>query len=190
MAPAKRRVTLANIREARRVYENTNVPVDDIAAMLGVTRTTFYTRRRQWGWSLRLDRVPLAEPPREPDEIAHPSASPNARPSDTAVVAARIRQMIEHELDAVEQIVAQLKPAVEHTEGAERAARVLASLARTLQEVARLDAPRGKVATSEEDNDRGPADDDDFIRDLVRRMDEFAQRGQGAVPLHAAAELS
>jgi hypothetical protein len=183
MAPTPRRVTARMIANARRIYENTNVPVDDIAAMLGVTRRTFYKRRKTWGWKLRYDRLPKHEPPREPDEIepAEPAMSAaGGEPSATDVIAARMRGVIESELDAVEQIVAKLRPASDHTEEAERAARVLASLARTLHEIARLDRkPAAKDDTT--DDDRGPDDPDEFLRELARRMDAFARAPEDSV---------
>ena len=192
MGPARRRVTPASIAEVRRIYENTSVPVDDLVAMLGITRTTFYQRRRDWGWRLRLDRVPRAQPPREPGEAEPDTIEMTgvAASLDTPALALRIRRAVERDLGAVEKIIAQLTPSAAHTEPAERAARVLASLARTLQEVARLDVRGKQGASNEDENDRGPADPAEFVAELVRRMDAFAERTKSAVSAHASAAAS
>jgi hypothetical protein len=176
------------LAEARRLYEQTRVPVDDIAAMLGIGARSFYTRLRKWDWKRRMLRIPQASPPALADSAPLPRTEPVAdAPQPTAVVAPpvpvaeRIQRAVERELHAVEQIVAKLRPSTDAGE-AERAARVLASLARTLQEVARLDRVPAATEQAKEDDDRGPDDADDFIRGLARRMDEFARAAARSVP--------
>ena len=190
-------ITPEQVAKGRRLYEQTSVPVADIAAMMGVSVRTFNARARRWGWPRRKDRVPKNEPPRTaadvpqapvlpsfaaaapfvPDLSSVPPSSP-----DAATVAARVQGAVESGLNAVAQIVARLPPSPDSSADAERAARVLASLMRTLQEVARLKlraAPADKY-------DRGPADDDEFILALARRMEEFASRSADTVPDDAA----
>ena len=41
------------IAEGRRRYEETNELNEDIAAFLGISPSTFKSRRRQWGWRPR-----------------------------------------------------------------------------------------------------------------------------------------
>ena len=60
-------------------------------------------------------------------------------------------------------IVARL-PKGRNVSAAERSARALATLTRTLQEVIRL---RPKQTAPEPKNDRGPDDDNEFVRELV-----------------------
>ena len=179
--PIIRRAKPIDVVEARRLYEQTNLPVDHIAALHGIGRNAFYRRVHLWGWRMRKPMLPRHDPPRQPDELPPGEAASDAAASDVAAISARIRRAVEHELDAIEQIMARLTPRDGRSEEAERAARVLASLTRTLHEVARLDATPA-AARSEENNDRGPADPDEFIRDLARRMDEFARAAAGSVP--------
>ena len=175
MAPTPRRIKPKSIAEIRRMYENTNVPVDDLAAMLGVSRRAFYARRVKWGWKLRIDRIPRVEPPREPDEIEPAQERVRANPAspEFAALLLRARQIVERGLSTVDQIVAQLNPTPEHAEDAERAARALAGFMRTLHEVKRLDTP---ATPRQDDNDRGPADDDEFRRELARKIDGIIGR--------------
>jgi len=167
--------------EGRRLYEQTRMPVADIAAMLGIAATTLYERSRAWGWRRRINRIPREDPDRASDEPA-----PGEVTTANAAIAARIERLVEHELTAIETIIAGHAPDDERTEKVERSARVLASLSRTLQEVKRLDA---KATPRKDDNDRPPDDPDEFAQDLVRRMDEFARRHQASLRDEPAAEV-
>jgi transposase-like protein len=165
------------LAEARRLYEETRVPVDDIAALLGIGARTFYTRVRKWGWRRRILRIPQAGPLPAPASAAEPEGGGAAAPDDVPT-AERVQRVVERELHAVEQIVARLKPS-EQPQEAERIARILASLTRTLQEVARLKAT--PATPKDRDDDRAPDDPDELVGELVRRMDEFARSWPGRV---------
>jgi hypothetical protein len=167
-----RRPKPISVVEARRLYEQTNLPVDHIAAMHGMTRHPFYRRIHKWGWRMRRPLVPATDPPREPDELSVLEPGQEQPLSEIAATAERIRRAVEQELAAVEQAISQLTP--QATAEAECAARTLASLARTLQEVARLNAQCATPHREENDEDRGPDDPDEFLLDLARRMDAFA----------------
>lgn len=54
--PFTRRMKPISVVEARRLYEQTNLPVVHIAAMLGIGRTALYKRILRWGWRLRFPR--------------------------------------------------------------------------------------------------------------------------------------
>jgi hypothetical protein len=41
------------IAEGKRLYEQTLTPLNDIAAVMGITRGTLAARIKEWGWSLR-----------------------------------------------------------------------------------------------------------------------------------------
>jgi hypothetical protein len=45
------------LAEARRLYEQMLAPVDDIAGMLGLSRSNFYKRVREGGWRGHRARV-------------------------------------------------------------------------------------------------------------------------------------
>src|SRR5688572_5749757 len=165
------------IAEARRRYEQTTEHSDDIAAFLGISPSTFKSRRRQWGWRPR--RAHRFEPQTSASEA--PAAEQTlyqAILNDARPAAERIRRTVECELAAIAHIVAKLQPGGTQLGAVERSARVLASLTRTLQEVVRLGETNGEAAPAEHADDRPPAEPDEFVRDLVRRMDEFARRRQ------------
>jgi len=176
-----RPISPEQMAEGRRLYEQTRMPVADIAAMMGIAARTFYTRVRTWRWRRRMSRIPLVDPPRTSDDVAPASPSFDAVPTSekTLAIAARIERLVERELTAIEKVIARHGLDNEHTEQVERSARVLASLARTLQEVKRLDA---NDARRKDDNDRGPDDPDAFFRGLLRRLEEVAARDEEPLP--------
>jgi transcriptional regulator GlxA family with amidase domain len=51
-----RRTKPLRVVEARRLYEQTNLPINHIAAMLGFGRTALRKRIQMWGWRLRRPR--------------------------------------------------------------------------------------------------------------------------------------
>jgi hypothetical protein len=177
--PPTRRAKPISVVEARRLYEQTNLPVDHIAAMHGVTRTALYKRIHMWNWRMRRPLVPLTDPPRHPDEFFGETALAQGAEPDLAAAAAKLMRAVDTELDAVTEILRKLTP--DANEERERAHRMLASLARTTQEITRLHVP-GPAPVGQDVNDRGPADTNEFVRELVRRMDEFARRAKAAVP--------
>ena len=96
---------------------------------------------------------------------------------DIAQVAQNIQAIVQQEVAAIAAIVAKLPRSASSIE-ADRIARTLATLTRTLQEALRLNAPK---ASSEEQTDdgRGPDDPDEFILEVARRLDEFAEDRTG-----------
>jgi len=178
-----RRAKPISVAEARRLYEQTNLPVEHIAAMHGVSPRTLYRRIHLSGWRLRQLPVPRTDPPRQPDEFFGETILTQGAEPDPATTAAKLMRAVETELDAVTEILRKLTP--EAIDERERAHRMFASLARTLQELTRMKLP---AAGKQDTNDRGPDDDDEFVRELVRRMDEFAGRAKAAVPSQPSGE--
>ena len=177
------------IAEGRRRYEETNEHNEDIAAFLGISPSTLKSRRREWSWRPRLT-----------NRSGPPAPASNTTPAEEAVYqailndalpeAARIRRTVECELAAIAHIVAKLQPGSAQLAEVERSARVLASLTRTLQEVIRLGDTNGEAASAEHADDRPPADSDQFLRELARRLDEFARRAQGSGTAIAASGMA
>jgi hypothetical protein len=99
-------------------------------------------------------------------------------PAPVAVMLGRVSLAIERELTQIERIVGGIrtKPA-ERTE-AERRARTLASLARTLREVMQLRAGEEK----KQDDDAVPRDIGEFRRQLARRLEQLAAEAKAAHP--------
>lgn len=205
------------LAEAQRLYEDTKVPVPDIAAMLGVATSTLYHQIPKLGWRRRLVRrlwpsvayVPptlsaRSAPPLSPASLAPPDARIGEPPgppapdeagppftaapvpvapvpdacgpdivtaADAATLAVRIQRVVERELAALERIVASLGPGSRHNGEAERAARVLASLARTSREMKLIDSLKPTPEPS--DDDAVPRDLDELRRALAEKLERL-----------------
>jgi len=84
----------------------------------------------------------------------------------------RVSRSIERELNRIDEILESVGPDQGQHAEAERRARTLASLARTLKEVTHLRNEKGK---------QKPADDDDIPRDIEQLRQELARRLEGLV---------
>jgi hypothetical protein len=103
-------------------------------------------------------------------------------PQQRATTAMRVHDMVARELDAVERVLDVLAP--EGPNDAERAARTLASIARTLRELSLMNdtGDEPEAATADDDDDI-PRDLDEFRRELARRIDAFVdERTGGGLP--------
>lgn len=140
MTIPKRDVPPEAIEEARRLYETTRLSNQAIAEMLGISRSTLTNRIHQWGWKRRKDRLveagaPAAGPlPPEAGEVAGDGVV------SRRLLIARLVARVESEIAAVERLVARAGlHAGRSGADAERAARTLAVLVRSLRELASLD---------------------------------------------------
>ncbi|MCB4768932.1 hypothetical protein LGR54_09980 [Ancylobacter sp. Lp-2] len=188
MTIPKRDVPLEAIEEARRLYENTSVPNQHIADLLGISRSTLNQRVRHWGWKRRKDRLaavmpetsmlqasPLAVPPSQasPSQVL-PSPAPQTPtldaegPVSRRLLIARLVARVESEIAAVERLVARAGLNANRSGAdAERAARTLAVLVRSLRELAAI--------ARDEDEDAGDERaDDDMFRDADAYRRELA----------------
>jgi len=104
-------------------------------------------------------------------ETAAPASPPSTAQKRKGAVLARVQRAIEQELARIETIIAG-DAADEGMSArrmeAERTARTLATLARTLKEIARLREAKRKVKAK---HDNKPRDLDQFRRELARRLD-------------------
>jgi hypothetical protein len=167
------------LADARSRYEETDEPNVSIARRLGISERTLSRNVVRWGWERRRQSARRQMAQAAPNPVA--SHLPALTPEDQAA-AADIEVTVQHTIAAIRMIVARL-PKSRNVAAAERSARALATLTRTLQEVIRL---RPKQTPSEPSNDRGPADDNEFARLLLRRLDEF--RAQRSIRVPDAAE--
>jgi hypothetical protein len=194
---AKKEIAAELLAEAKRLYEQTLAPVDDIAAMLGLTRTPFYRRVREGGWRGRRARVGTFEFVRALSGTAAamlvptpaPAEQPRAEAGETAVaalpeqrlaMALRVQHVIECEMDAMVRILAVIKPSNQIE--AEHGARTLAGVARALRELKALTEPNEVKPPDEADDHSVPLDIDEFRNELARRINEFVdaeRRGEG-----------
>ncbi|RDV02160.1 hypothetical protein [Undibacter mobilis] len=182
------------LAEAKRLYEQTNAPVGDIAALVGVSRSNLYERVRDLGWRSRqakptfsLARAvsegvtgPLSEPP--PPLLPQPAAPPvvldaAAVAQRRLAIAQRMMSVAEREMDAIERIIAVLRPA--DALEADHSARTLASVSRTLRDIAQLTKPGEEPTTDEASHDPVPRDIDEFRRTLAVRIEALIEARTG-----------
>jgi hypothetical protein len=153
----------------------TETPVPDIATMMGISPRTLTRRVAEWARPPRsaprhtTDRALVAVAPAvavvNAASAADDALSPEAR---TAANAARIQKIVTRGLDAVERVLDQVGPSDQG--GAERSARTLAAVARTLQEMAAITQPDEGAPPDETDDDPVPRDIDEFRNELARRI--------------------
>lgn len=184
MAAHKRVFAPERIAEAKRLYENSGTPAGDIAAMLGICRSTLTHRANEWKWNKRahagtaVDLVRMvrgAVAAQLTDTPAAGAAGAHAvSPEQRAALAQRIQAVVEREMAVVEQIVAIIGPSDKSE--AEQSVRMLAGISRTLREIAALNQPDNEMAPDGSDDD-----DDDFPRDIDQFRREIARRLQGLV---------
>jgi hypothetical protein len=166
------------ISRARALYEGTLVPVRDIAQMLGIGLTTLHRKIKLWGWTPRnarlrgLDAAAKAEIPVA--EIAALTA-PHVAIVEQETLIGRVRGAVERELVAIEAVLARVEGARLHSSDAERAARTLATLVKTLREVAALQRDEQPEATGDDSPDEYH-DLDAFRRELAERLDRLRQQ--------------
>ncbi len=176
------------LTEAKRLYEQTLAPVDDIAGMLGLSRSNFYKRVREGGWRGRRAKIGTfqfaralsgsavvamtAEPAEQPRAEFVVNGDPPS-PQQRMALALRIQRVVEHEMDAVERIVKNITPSDQIE--AEHGARTLASVARTLREIQALNRAENETQPDAADDDPIPRDINEFRRELARRIRGFIE---------------
>jgi hypothetical protein len=99
-------------------------------------------------------------------------------PAPVAVMLGRVSLAIERELTQIERIVGGVRIKTAERTEAERRARTLASLARTLREVMQLRAGEEK----KQDDDAVPRDIGEFRRQLARRLEQLAAEAKATHP--------
>lgn len=176
------------VAHARRLYEQTDVPAENIAQMLGIGLRTFYQRRRAWGWRARVphrfngDPALLVPASVEGGDAGGAGKEGDAAgpPADRRELIARLVRRIETEIAAIERLVglaglnAAMKPEAGHADG-ERAARTLAILVRSLRELAALE----KLEPDRDDDDAN-RDADTFRRELGDTLERVLAGGEAS----------
>lgn len=143
------------IARVRQLYEESDMPVVDICKMLSVSRNTLHRRAKNMNWTLRN---------RNTARKGMRAASKHRE------VIARIRDVVEQEIGAIEAAVSSVErqnlPA-----DPERAARTLASLVKTLNELKRLE----QAAHTPEPQHDAQDDIDTLRQTLAQRLDRLAE---------------
>ncbi len=201
MPTPKRMFTAEQLADARYLYEQTTVPSEDIAAMLQISRSTLRNRVRELRWRQRnprgrsfspaqlLQRAAARKAAAAPAAPAEPAAAlppslPGALPRDPAerlARAERLQVLVERQMAVAESILSMLEKPKEAD--AERAARTLASLNRSLKEMTRLDAPLDAPPAHPEpiDDTPVPRDLDELRRELSRKLESLVAEQSAAV---------
>ena len=111
-------------------------------------------------------------------------------PQQRMALVLRIQRVVEHEMDAVERIVKNIRPSDQIE--AEHGARTLASVSRTLREIQALNKPEDEAPPDAADDDPIPRDITEFRRELARRIRGFIEArrlGAGRLPDERESEL-
>jgi hypothetical protein len=169
--------------------------------MLGCSRSNFYRHARAGNWQRRrarqgtfqfaratMEGLTAADPGDGvqavvPAEQTEPPRAVVNLPAERAALAARIQQVVEREMGAVERILATLAP-TDHG-GAEHCARTLIHVSRTVREIAALNQPNEVTPADAADDEPVPSDIDEFRFELARRIHQFIEDRQacaGALP--------
>jgi hypothetical protein len=199
---AKKQIAPELLAEGKRLYEQTLAPVDDIAAMMGVSRTLFYRIVREGKWRGRRASVAtfefvraltgsavatIAPAPAEQLRADIVVSNDPVLPQQRAALAQLIMSLVERELRAAERIIERIAPGDQIE--AEHGARTLASISRTLREIEALNQPDQVTPPDEADDDPVPRDIDEFRRELARRIRGFIEaRRNSAGGLSAESE--
>jgi len=178
--------TPEGLAHAKRLYEDTGTPVEDIAKFLEIGETTFYNRlRTAWKWKKRnrrladLDAAAAADVPLERvQEIAEPAKKTLEKIS----LIDRVRSAVEAEIVKIEDVLRRVEGVHLRSSDAERAARTLATLVRTLKELTALEKPdgkrEGKQGGSSDEASNEFRDLEDFRRSLAERLDRLCAGGE------------
>ena len=183
--------------KARYLYEHTLAPVDDIAAMLGMSKTPFYRRVQQGGWTPRRVRFAAGEFARaivdnalmsadaisagglrqaDAREAAGSALGPGtpasaAEPVDRVALAASLMKSVERHIAAVERVCELIGPT--NPVEAERSARTLAVMGRALREISILLRPARDASNNDTDDDSVSIDTDEYRRELAATLDRL-----------------
>src|SRR5690348_3822691 len=180
---AKKELSPEQIAKAQHLYEQTLVPVEEIAAGCGVSGSWLYKLIKKQDWRRRQSKTgdfhyarflaeaeALAPVPAAPAELLAPVDREKVEQRSLAFTV-RLQDAAERVLDAGVRIIATIRPG-DHAEG-ERCARVVAVVAHAFRDVANLTKPVSATQAHEpaydEDDDPVPRDMDEFRQELARR---------------------
>jgi hypothetical protein len=181
------------VAECRRLYEETDTSVQEIANRMGVGRSTLHYRIIDWNWTKRRPSwsSPIAAIPAVGTDLtaAPAPATAIAEPCVIAVAdramladeppllfATRMQRIIDGELAVIERTLKVLGP--NSSAEADRTMRTLATVSRTVQEI--IATAEGQTSKHEAHDDPVPGDIDEFRIALAERIEAFVAKRRSA----------
>ena len=164
------------IAEGKRLYELTATPLEDIAALMGVSRWTVQRRIYEWGWAprtalrRRADGSIVAPAPANIDGEAPPTPPTH---EERVALAAHFHRTAARGLDTVNRILDKCGPSDEA--GTESAARALAATFRALREMTALMPSDITAPRHEADDQPVPRSIDEFREALAVRIERIVR---------------
>ena len=168
------------VEETRLLYEAAVVPVRDCMDNIGLKRDAFYALAHTLGWKLRR---PPATGGGDVSDASDANESKPAAPQASEMPPARVAPMVPDELipkieAAINREFAHAEHALAHGEprNAEKTARTMASLVRSLAELKRVQRDAQGHGTHNDGADEAPARDlAELKAELARRLDRLRQ---------------
>lgn len=157
---------------ARSLYEESPMPVRDIAALSGVCERSVYRQAARHGWRRRRTRLAIwqqsfrEQAPAEIAMVKRPLhlAKTHAGEDRRRALVARLWSAAEKHMASVE---ARLAQSLDDPLQAQSDIQLFALLSRSLQQLALLD----RALAPEADDDEFPRSDEELRRELLRKMD-------------------
>lgn len=150
------------------------MPVKDLALMCGIGESTFFRRINLWGWRPRNQHTKSYDIAAKAEvESIREVAAPEIAIAENETLIDRVRSAVERKIVAIEAVLTRVEGARLRSSDAERAARTLATLVRTLREVAALqrdEKPETQSGEIEADEFR---DLEEFRAELAKRLDRL-----------------
>jgi hypothetical protein len=163
----RRAVAHPDLAELRALYEAGDRPVAEVIQQSGLSQKQFYTLVRQFGWTGRRPRDPFR--PRPPK---------TAKLCGRAAVVRRIWAAADAQMREIEQRIQSLGES--DGAAAERDARVMGTLVKTLRDLVALDGEMKASQQKDGATDAGSSKRDDLRQELGRRLARLRAERRGA----------
>ena len=162
---------------AQQLYEDSRMPVRDIATTVGRAERTIYKWAARGKWTRRRARGRLWITS-ESAAPAGPAPSPEPEPQ------AHRRALVKRLLDSVERQLTETEARLDlpSSDGAfsEKDARIFALLARTMQQLTLIE--RGRAPENDDTDHAAPRNIDQLRQDLSQRLARFITEDAGTLP--------
>lgn len=184
--PPRKHVAPELIAEGKYLYEETLTPTDEIGARMGLSRSAFYLRVKQWKWQRRRYSAGVRE-----GEALVLSATynlPRAEPTPAlveitgeprAALCARVYRAASAQMDTIESIQSTLRQTTQQPAQSERTVRILATLNKALVDIASIATLDEKTTPDEPEDDTSARDIDAFRLELAQRLNALINAKAG-----------